>query len=96
MARPIHDTAASTAASARSWLQSLDRSKVETNVPTATLIMWLEALIVAAEPRGAAELQAQGRRTILGLQVEVASAVESQQDRWAQEAETEAARAAEG
>ena len=61
---PIHNTAASVAASARSWLGSIDRSKLNTEVPTATLLMWLEAIIVAQGPPQ--ELSALARNTVMG------------------------------
>lgn len=62
---PVHNLAASVSASARSWLQSLDRSKVNTEVPTATLEMWLEALIDlggGASP----DLTSSARNTVMG------------------------------
>jgi hypothetical protein len=96
MPRPIHDVAASTAASARSWLQSLDRSKLETAVPTATLEMWLNAVVAASTPQHVIDMQQQAKRTLMGLQVQVATAVEAQNDEWSREAEAEQARAAEG
>jgi hypothetical protein len=93
--RPIHDVAASTAASARSWLQSLDRTRVETSVPTATLEMWLNAVIAAGQPRGFADVAQQAKRSVMGRLVEVTTAVEAQADEWSREAEAEQARAAE-
>jgi HD-like signal output (HDOD) protein len=96
MPRPIHDIAASTAASARSWLQSIDRTRSETLVPTATLEMWLNAVIMAAIPPHAADLQQQAKRTLMGLEVQASTAVEAQNDEWSREAEAEAKRAAEG
>ena len=62
---PVHNVAASVSASARSWLQSLDRSKVNTEVPTATLQMWLTALVELAGG-SSPDLASSARNTVMG------------------------------
>lgn len=75
---PIHDVAASTASSARSWLQSIDRSKLETSVPTATLILWLETIIQRAPP--VQELNTQAERTVMGFYTEASEAIRARDE----------------
>lgn len=90
MPRPIHDVAASTASSARSWLQSIDRSKVEVVVPTATLIMWLETLIGQTQAPAADDLKQAATLSVMGRFTAISTAAESQQEAWVKESEAEA------
>ncbi len=66
---PIHDVAASTASLARSWLYSIDRSKLETSVPTETLILWLETILQRSQPLQ--DLNAQAERAVMGRYAEL-------------------------
>ena len=75
---PIHNVASSTANLARSWLQSIDRSKLNTEVPTATLILWLETIIEQAMPKG--DLDADARRTVMGHFTEISEAVRTRDE----------------
>ena len=61
----IHNQTASVASLASTWLHSLDRSKVETSVPTATLELWLKTLIELASP-GAVGVADGASRVVLG------------------------------
>lgn len=64
--RPIHDTAASTASLARSWRMSLGGAGPETTLPTATLLLFLDAIISASERPEHEDLRQAGRKTVMG------------------------------
>lgn len=82
MALPVHDTLASTANLARSILTSLDRNRLNIEVPTATLALLLEALVGIAEPR-APERAENLQRTVRSLVAQVTTAEkERDEDRW--------------
>lgn len=71
---PIHNVTASTANLAKSWLLTLDRSPIDTKVPTATLVLWLETLIDLAEPSNHREVGDTAKRTVMGRVVAVSEA----------------------
>ena len=61
----IHNQHASVASLASTWLQSIDRSKIETSVPTATLELWLTTLVELVNP-GSHPASDSAYRTVLG------------------------------
>jgi hypothetical protein len=71
---PIHDTVASTVNLAKSWLFTLDRSKIETAVPTETLRLWLETLIDLGTPSTDHAIADAAARTVMGMTVRVSEA----------------------
>lgn len=76
---PVHNVAASVSASARSWLQSLNPKSLNTEVPTATLQMWLEALVELAG--GASpDLTSSARNTVMGHFARVDEEVRARQE----------------
>ena len=82
MPLPVHDTLASTANLARSILGGLDRSKINAEVSTATLVLLLETLIGISEPR-APEREENLQRTVRSLVAQVTTAEkERDEDRW--------------
>lgn len=82
MPLPVHDTTATAANLARSILGSLDRSRLNTEVQTATLALLLETLVGLAEPR-APERAENLQRTVRSLVAEVVTAEkERDEDRW--------------
>ena len=62
----IHDQTASVLALARNVLSGVDRSKIETSVQTATLILLIETLIDIGTPSAHTKMAAQAGRTVLG------------------------------
>lgn len=79
---PVHDVSASTANLARLILQGLDRSKLDTSVPTATLALLLESLVGVMTPNVPARVEAQ-QRTVRDLVAQVTTAErERDEDRW--------------
>jgi hypothetical protein len=76
---PVHNVAASITASARSWLQSLDRSRLNTEVPTATLEMWLEALI-GLGGGSSSNLNSSARTAVMGHFARVDEEVRARQE----------------
>lgn len=71
---PIHDRTASTVNLAKSWLFTLDRSKIDTAVPTETLRLWLETLIDLGTPSSAHEVGDSAARTVMGMTVRATEA----------------------
>ena len=74
MPLPVHNTTATAANLARSVLTTIDRSRIETPVATATLVLLLETLVEMAEPQRekVAENQARTVRQ-MAAQIETAA-----------------------
>ena len=81
----IHNEIASNVSLAKSILFGLDRSKLETSVPTATLVLLLNALIELGTPSADQKVNDGAIRAIMGHVVAVSEAEKSQQDAWTKE-----------
>jgi hypothetical protein len=62
----IHDRTTSTLALARTILQGVDKSRLETPVRTASLVLLLETLIEVGEPGTHAKMADAAARTVMG------------------------------
>ena len=62
----IHNHNASLLALARTVLSGVDRSKIETPVQTATLVLLLETLVELGTPVVNDKLETQAQRTVVG------------------------------
>lgn len=70
----IHNATASTVALAKSWLMTLDRTSIDTKVPTATLELWLNTIIdlgTAPVDHGVGDA---AKRTVMGHTVAITEA----------------------
>ena len=67
---PVHNVLASTVNLAKSWLMTLDRSRIETPVPTETLRLWLETLIDLGTPSTDHGIGDAAARTVMGRTAE--------------------------
>lgn len=74
MPLPVHDVTASAANLARSILSSLDRRRLNSEVPTATLVLLLETLVEMATPRATADRAEGLQRTVRSLVSQVTTA----------------------
>lgn len=63
---PIIDQAASVANMARMWVQGLDRTSLNTTIPTATLELMLTTLIELAERPQTMQYRDKQHREVLG------------------------------
>ena len=71
---PIHNITASTVNLAKSWLMTIDRQPIDTQVPTATLVLWLETLIALGEPMHHQGIGDAAARKVMGHAVAVSEA----------------------
>ncbi len=71
---PIHNQTASVVNLAKSWLMTLERSRIETPMPTETLRLILETLIELGTPAAAHEVADAGVRTVMGRTVAISEA----------------------
>jgi hypothetical protein len=64
--RPVHDLAASTVNLAKSWLMALEGDpRNETTLPTATLKMFLQAIVEKGETQQIRDMRQAGLRGVM-------------------------------
>jgi hypothetical protein len=71
---PVHNATASVVALAKSWLMTLDRTRLDTPVPTETLRLWLETIIDLGTPSADHTLGDSAMRTVMGRQTAISEA----------------------
>ena len=82
----VHDHLASTANMARGLLMGLDRSALNTTLPTATLQLLLETVINLSAPSGQVRIADGAKKTVLGQSVQLTEAHKTQVENGAAEA----------
>lgn len=62
----IHDQTASVVNLCKSWKMTLDRSALNTTVPTATLELWLDTIITLGTPQVVQDTGDAAARSVMG------------------------------
>jgi hypothetical protein len=85
----IHDHVASVVSLAKSILFGLDRSKIDTSLPTAQLVLLLDTLIdLGSAPSPVAD---SANRAVMGIVAAMTEGARSAHETWQKQAEAEAA-----